>query len=319
MVKIEDLKVVTEHSFGMYGTIYKVKDDQDNYYALKIEHYITEDIHNDEIKFAQEMGSKYPDHFMTLYDYQFVDKCEHTQKYPVSIKNLAKASQKLIKKLAKSEKCVSKLYTFIDTDLKHYTFDNIYETYSIIVQLLYIMKLLGKHHYAYTDLHAGNIGLKYTDKTFIIINGHKVPTFGRLVYLIDYGAILHKDKLTKKQKYEYDDFHKFKYSIIFNMFFDNNFGKYIMDNNIKFNWQVEAKKFMKMPIYKTLMKIVNDVDFAFFLYQHLYPEEFQKGFLKDKFKGVIEDTMHIPLADYIFIYGANDERIIDYYIKKLKN
>lgn len=319
MVKIEDVTLDKEIAYGFYGTIYKVHDVNKNIYALKTEHYISKEDHEKEINFAKEMSSKYPDHFMTLYDYQYVDKCDHTQKYPFDPKILPKKTQKHIKRLAKSDKCISKLYTYIDTDLQHYTFDNKYETYSIIVQLLYIMELISKHKYAYIDLHSGNVGLKYTTKEFITIHNQKIPTYGKLVYLIDYGAILHKPDLKEYQKYSYNDFEKNKYGIVFNMFYSNDFMKYLKNNGINFNWMVELKKFSKMPVYEILMKITDDMDFAYFLYQHLYPEEFQKGILKDKFKKVIEDKMYVPLSDFIFVLGTRDERVIDYYINLLKN
>lgn len=86
MVKIKDIKVIKEIGSGMIGTTYLVKDKKNNKYALKIEKIFEKDIKKSlksniwrEIEFSNNLGKKYPDQFMYLYNYQIIKNCSNTQ------------------------------------------------------------------------------------------------------------------------------------------------------------------------------------------------------------------------------------------------
>jgi hypothetical protein len=110
------MEIIKEIGNGMFGTVYKIKKDN-KYYAMKIEHILETDLKKNlespqwrEIDFATKMNSKYPYQFIKLYDYEFIEDCDHKQKYSVDLKEFAKYHRDKINKLAKSKYCIKKIY-----------------------------------------------------------------------------------------------------------------------------------------------------------------------------------------------------------------
>ena len=100
----------------MNGIIYLCNDDKNNNYALKIQP-LNEDYINDNLKklkssyyreiyFYKFMNKKYPNYFITLYDYKIDDKCKNKKvwdtlwdEFDFTLKNLPKNQQKYYEKL----------------------------------------------------------------------------------------------------------------------------------------------------------------------------------------------------------------------------
>ena len=118
------MEIIKELGNGMFGTVYKVKKDN-KYYAMKIEHILKDDVEKNlgspqwrEIHFITKMNSIFPDQFIKLYEYEFIEDCDHVQKYSVDIKEFPKYHQNKIKKLAKSKVCIRKIYELVDGSVR---------------------------------------------------------------------------------------------------------------------------------------------------------------------------------------------------------
>jgi len=110
---------------GMMGTIYLATDPATgNKYAYKIEKMLPRDVpHNlkspywREIDFAINLANKYPDQFMTLYDWKIDEKCEHKQDFSgfdFKLEDLPKAQQNYYNRVNASPYCSIKLWSLID-------------------------------------------------------------------------------------------------------------------------------------------------------------------------------------------------------------
>ena len=202
---INQFKIIKKLGSGIIGTVY-LADYQGKRYALKIEHILEEDIKDksshvwNEIRFAKDIANKNPMQFMTLYDYDIIDKCELKQEYAIDIGILPEPTQKYLKQLAESEFCVRKIYSLVDTTLSKIEFKNLEEIYSMILQMMYIVHLMEKKGYIHGDLHPGNVGVLNTDEEFVNVLGYSVPTFGRIYQAIDFGGVLNFKTLNPKKK-----------------------------------------------------------------------------------------------------------------------
>ena len=74
-------------------------------------------------------------------------------------------------------------------------------------------------------------------------------------------------------------------------------------------------------LFKTTKAISNDIENRFIIFQILYPNEFQKVFLKDKYINTIYPTTKIDLVDFIFLLNniSNYKKIIKFCSDKLSN
>ena len=208
--------IINELGHGMFGTVYKIKY-KDKYYAMKIEHILDKDKQKNiqssvwrEIDFCEKFGRKYKDQFMQLYYYDFIDDCEHVQKYSNNLKNFDKYHKNKIIALSKSSTCIRKIYDLCDGTVKDiiHTLSN-QQIYSFIIQIAIIVNILQKSKYIHGDFHSGNIGYIKTDKKYIKYKNLNIPTFGYIFKAIDLGSVLHpKYKLNKRDKKWYKDFIK---------------------------------------------------------------------------------------------------------------
>jgi len=204
---IDDYKIIKTLGAGMIGTTYLITnndnkgDKGDKKYALKIEKILEKDVKKStksftwrEIEFCKFMNKKYPGLFMTLYDYDIIDLCNHEQKYALDLKNFPKKVQKDLKKVADSPFCSRKIYSLIDNtlqnELKEKKIKSKEEVLSIMIQLSYLIYLMHLHNYTHNDIHLGNIGIIYTKNKTMDIFGYKIPLYGRQMQLIDYGIIM---------------------------------------------------------------------------------------------------------------------------------
>ncbi len=212
-MKIEDFKILSKIGSGNEGTIFKCLNKVNNVeYAYKIEKILEERVKTinktnnpiyRELHFIDTVASKYPDYFMQLYYYWIDDKCDYYNHESSSTDNDS---------LNNSNYCIIKIYSLVDAILPDIVNKlNTKQRYSIIIQLSYIIYLLTKHKYIHGDLHIRNIGVKYVDKNKKQdIFGNMVPLYGYQIVIIDYGNVLNKKHIDKKNKKE-----KSKYSSLF--------------------------------------------------------------------------------------------------------
>lgn len=188
---------------GLFATTYLVKKNGKKY-ALKVQKY--SDFNKNNIKTELEFASvakKYPDQFMVLSEYQFIENC----KEKVGLDNIK--INKDIKKHKNSNLCINLLYSLKDNTLENFkgSFNGDLLN-SFLIQMVYIFYLLEKNRFYHQDIHLGNITFTKTNKKFIKIFGFDIPTYGYLFSLIDYGS------MTRQIPYKgYSDFASFIFEL----------------------------------------------------------------------------------------------------------
>jgi hypothetical protein len=330
-VNIDNLKINKKLGAGMLGTVYLATDENKNKYALKIEHILKKDLEKDtsskiwrEILFIKEM-SKIPNHFMKLYDYKFSEQCTHIQKYGVPLDIFPDNMQAQFKKLAESPYCIIKVF-----DLKGGSIGSLFDSgklsqnqiYSMIIQITYAISIMMKYRYIHGDLHDGNITYTKTDKKTITINNQKVPTFGYIYSIIDYGEVLSdKFKLSKleKQRWKWNQQISEISSLVEMLVDTSRFWKFMNKNKIKPDWKNIHKQFNKQPEYEIIKKFNVGDRFAMNLFAIFFPKVYQQVLSgTDKY---FEFKYLIPKGEllYIMINVNEPKKIIDYFMNKIKS
>lgn len=324
--------IIDELGNGMFGTVYKIKY-KNKYFAMKIEHISDDDkIKNiksqqwREIDFLENFAKKYKDQFMQLYHYDFIENCDHIQKYAVNLKYFEKYDRNKIIKLSKSKTCIRKIYQLIDGTVKELInkLDQ-NQIYSFILQVAIIIKILEKNGYIHGDFHSGNIGYIKTNKKYIKYNKLKIPTFGYIYKAIDFGSIMHpKYKLSKNNKIWYKNLFKKELisPLITSLINSEEYWDYIDNNNIKLNFSKYIKKLEKTNIFNIVSLQFPDItkkEFIFNIIEILYPTEFQKIILGKKYIKTIKPILHINILDIIYMFkiNFNTDKIINYFMLKL--
>lgn len=325
------MEIIKELGRGMFGTVYEIKKDN-KYYAMKIEHILETDIKKDlkspqwrEIDFITKMNSKYPDQFIKLYKYEFIEDCDHVQKYSVDLKEFGKYHRDKINKLAKSKYCIRKIYELVDGGVRDII--NILDEkqrYSMLYQLAGIVNILEKNKYIHGDFHIGNIGYIKTDKKTIKVLNHTIPTFGYIFKAIDYGSVMHPSyKLSKKDKSYYKNtFGREFMTIIQTVMMDKEkFFDFAFDNKVKLDYKKDLQKIMNSDLKDILKEYTDNKDFIFTLAEVLYPEIFQKIILGKHFINTIPISLFFNGFDFIYIITSqlNLNKIIEYCKMKINN
>ncbi len=328
---IDDYKIIKKLGYGMKGTVYLVSDKNqpDNKYAMKIEHILESDIKKDnkssvwkEIYFSEKFGNKYPDQFISLLNYDIIDNCKHIQKYPLKLDIFNKKKQDEFKELAASNYCMRKIYTLIDGVLKDIikTLSH-QQIYSMIVQVVNILDLVHLNKYTYWDLNDTNIAYIKTDKEFIDIKGHKIPTFGYLYKIIDYGLVDHISNI--HNKFDLKTFNSRiindSKKIIESLYESRKIWLYMSKYNIpSLDFKDSYILFLKTNDYKYIKTITNDKYLQMKLFYIINPKLYQELLLTKDFKRTIPIKKYLPIQDIIFFIAAEkDSDVINYFIKKL--
>jgi serine/threonine protein kinase len=205
-------KIIKELGIGIQGTVYLVKDQYNDKYAMKIEKILKS--HMDkiwrEIDFSNSMRKIKSEHFMKIHDYWLDKNCNHKQSWNKIINK--NNYNRILEKSdieSKSNYCSIKIYSFVELNLYELIKQNkinLDQYYDIFIQCLYIMYLCHQNGYLYIDWKFPNIGLVKTNNEYINIFGKNIKTHGYFVVLIDYGIILHKKyKLKNNQKIFFDN------------------------------------------------------------------------------------------------------------------
>jgi serine/threonine protein kinase len=330
MSLLSDYKIIKELGYGIYGTVYLISvPKNNNHYALKIEHIEKKDIKPNpksflwrEINFYKKFAPKYPNQFIQMYEYDFINNCIHEQKYAYSKELFPIKTQIKLNKLAKSDYCVRKVFDLVDGDISNLIEKlTIKQIYSMIIQITWIINLLHTNNYTHGDFHVGNIGWIKTPKTAkISINNKRIPTYGYIYKLIDFGMIVNKNDI-KTQK-ELKTFEKNllleKYHIIYNLT-DNKFNNYLKNYSIKWDYSKIYNEFKKTEQFKMIKPFSDSKNIQMFLFDILFPTEFQKMVLQENFKETIPRKTFIPLDDIIFFIKnyQNPKKIIKYFSEKI--
>ena len=333
-------KIIKELGYGMVGTVYLVSHNN-AMFAYKIEHILPSEYKNyknsnirGEIDFSINFANNYPNQFIKLIDYDFIKDCKHKQKYSnkLTIKNIGNYQLKYYATLAKSPYCSRKIYTLIDTsldNLKDFHKFNHKQLYSMLIQLYYGLYLMQSNGYIHSDLHTGNIGIVNTTDKYITILNKKIPTYGRIYKIIDYGGLLIASnyKKTKQLKQLYKNaelnvikkFRLFTNLLLYNkslIKIQNFFNKHKIQPK---DFNIAYEDFKKLNEFKIISKYTDDSETQFFLLNMLYPEIYKNIIYTTKFKQNIQPEATLPIEDIIFIIQSDTKllRIIHYFMDKL--
>jgi hypothetical protein len=263
---------------------------------------------------------------MQMYYYDFINDCDHEQKYSVNLKNFEKYYRNKIIKLSKSKTCIRKIYELIDGNVKDLIPKlNDKQIYSFILQLALIVKILEKNGYIHGDFHSGNIGYIETNKQYIKYGKKKIPTYGYIYKAIDFGSVLHpKYKLNIRDKKNYKDLYRCELisPLITSLIDRTKYWDFIDVNNINLNFKKDLIKFKKSKIYNSINKLFPEItndDFKYDLADLLFTSEFQKLILGKYYKNTINYIFYTNIIDIIYIYknSFNTDKIIDYFLTKI--
>jgi hypothetical protein len=334
MVRISNVVQGKEIGKGIFGTIFDGTNKNDNKYAIKIEQilkkdYLLKDTRSyksamwREIEFAETMYKLYPNHFMQLYDYDFVSSCEHKQSwngFAFKLEDLPPKYRKLYIRLQKSKYCSIKLWSRIDltlhTLLQSWKTFNYNVFYDLFIQIIYVVYLMNKHGYFHNDFHTKNIGIKYTKQKYIIIFGTKIPTHGMFVQAIDYGLVLHKKYDLKKweiNKLENDNdiFTILNTLLISFTHFKHYYKKEKIQEYVYAKINKTDYNFLKNTFSKKIKLSKENEKFLIDrLYKYLFYTKYEKQLLKSKFTIPIPPDYFLPhsiiLKIFYNIYDIKD-------------
>ena len=207
---LSNYKIIKELGHGMFATVYMIsvsKIKTKTKYALKIERIEKKDIKPNsksqvwrEINFCTKIASKYPEQFVQLVEYDFIENCTHIQKYSFDPKLFSRSKQNKLDKLAKSNYCIRKVFELIDGDLHQISNKlSLKQIYSMVIQITWAIYLIHSNGYAHADLHDRNIGwVKTAENKHLLIDKLNLPTFGYNFKLLDFGLVVGKSDLKTK-------------------------------------------------------------------------------------------------------------------------
>ena len=192
---------------GFSGSTYLVKI-KGKERALKIQHVFEKDLLNkksqiwNEIKFYKYVSDYYP-LFKKFYSYKIITDCDF-RKNNKSI-GLIVSNKNEYKKLQESKYCIEYLTSYENNTLSNILDKlSIKQIYSLILQLLFGIKILQKKKYTHNDLNIHNITYNKTKKKYIIIKINnkkfKIAIYNYIYTIIDYGNVkIQPKKFNKSQ------------------------------------------------------------------------------------------------------------------------
>ena len=335
MSLLSNYSIIKELGYGMFATVYKIQTPNKKKYALKIQHVKKSDTKPnlksiksnkssvwEEINFSINFANKYPNQFVKLYGYDFIDGCMYKQKYSFDISTFPSDLQKKFIQLSSSQYCARMVYDLIDGNL--YELDgklSIKQIYSMIIQLTYTIQLLHSVNYVHGDIHNRNIGWVKTSRTTKIKLGKlNIPTYGYIFKLIDYGMVMKKsNKMTKKEKVEFENNFENELVLLIHFMVDSAIYDYINENKIYINFDADYSKFKKTRYYNLIRKYSTNNIIQMFLFDILFPDQYQKIAFGSNYTHTIPRKLFIPFEDieYFILNYKNPNLIIKYFNNKL--
>jgi len=194
---------------GFSGSTYLVKKNGKEY-ALKIQHIFEKDLLNkksqiwDEIKFYKYVSDYYP-LFKKFYSYKIITDCDFRKNNKSIGLTVSNSYKNKYKKLQESKFCIEYLTSYENNTLSNIIDKlTIKQIYSLILQLLFGIKILQKKKYTHNDFNYHNITYTKTKKKYIIITinnkKYKIPVYNYIYTIIDYGAVkIQPKKFNKSQ------------------------------------------------------------------------------------------------------------------------
>jgi hypothetical protein len=188
--------------------------------------------------------------------------------------------------------------------------------------MTFIINLLHKNNYVHRDLHSGNIGVVKTNQKFIKIVDKNIPTCGYIYKPIDYGLVINKKNLKNKNEENiFNMWMKDELPMLIYIFTKTKFWDMVDKKKInipKFNKTYD--EFKKFDEYNFIKLLTNNKYSQMYLFEVIYPENWQRLLLGSKFKKFIPVHLLIPIEDIImFVKLDNDYlNIINYFIFALE-
>jgi hypothetical protein len=325
--------VISKISIGSEGTVYKVIKNN-KYYAMKISHILKidipkslESIHWREIDFANNLNKKHPDHFMKLYDYDIINNC-NKKYFTMDVENINPIEvRNSYINLLNSGYCSRKIYNYVQYDLNnHIEKLNLNQIYSGIIQVAFIIFLIRQSGYYHNDLGPNNIGINKTNKKYLNILGHKIPTFGYIFIALDYGKVFHDKFILRKKEKNLAILNHFRtifntYSIKFLLLHDFDTRYKLSSYTDCYDSDIIYKNFNNHDIKKIIEMYTKDESMQLTLCELLFPHIFQKISLKILPKNYNNNKTIVPKEDIIFIltHIENVELVINYLALKVFN
>lgn len=211
ILDLNNLELISELSSGWNGTIYKVKNANNNKeYILKLEKLDEYDENNNltseyyrQVDFDERISSVNPDKFMILKNHGIVLNCdyEHPKRDEVIEKANYTRKQRFLRKNSQT-KCYYLLYkpildgTF--NDVKNIIKQNELELCQFILQIVSSINIYRKEGFIHTDFSPDNIMYKLNDNKY-------------QWYIIDYGNITNNtypDSLLDLERLEQNPYYK---------------------------------------------------------------------------------------------------------------
>ena len=303
------------------------KSDKSNY-ALKIEKIIKKDIkpHNKseiwrELDFYKNFGHEFPEQFVNLIEYDFINNCEHVQKYSFDINLFPKQMQNKLKKKASSNYCIRKVFELMDGNLDEIIKKlNTKQIYSMIIQITNGIKILHSNNYVHGDFHVGNIGWTKTNDKYIIIDGLKVKTFGYRFKLIDFGQVLSNKFILDNREEKFfswlivHELGHLKYIVT-----DNNFLNGLRKKKIKVDQDKIYRKIKNTDQFEIIKNFKSDVQDQIFLFELLFEDIYQKIVMGESYIKTIPNKLFLPKEDILIIIKMYEtpDLLIKYFYSKI--
>lgn len=332
---LNNYKIIKELGHGMIGTVYLIEHDDNtnktskkNKYALKIEHIEKKDLKPNtkseiwrELNFYKNLGNKYPKQFVSLIEYDFIGDCEHNQKYSFDPKLFDKQTQNKLIKKASSEHCIRKIFDLMDGGLIGLVEKlELNQVYSMIIQISYAIKVLHSNNYIHGDLHLGNIGWIKTNNKYVNLGGLKVKTFGYQFKLIDFGLVLSKSDISnKREEKNYNELFDTELGNLKYFLVDNKFWDWFKKNNLKYDFTKLYDQLKKTNELEIIKKFTSNKNDQVFLYDILFPNQYQKILCGSHYKKTILRKMYIPMEDILVMVKIcqNPDLVIKYFYDKI--
>ena len=191
----------------------------------------------------------------------------------------------------------------------------------MIIQLTYSIQLLHSANYVHADIHNRNVGWIKTNKTTKIkIGKQMIPTYGYIFKLIDYGMVMNGlDKMTKKEKTEFNNNFTHELVLLVHFMVDSAIYDYVNENKIDMDFNADYMEFKKTRYYNLIYKYSTNKYIQMFLFDILFPTEYQKIALGEYYSGTIPRKLFIPFEDieYFILNYKTPNLIIKYFNNKL--
>lgn len=331
MSTLSNYAIIKELGYGMFADVFLIKNKTNNKkYALKVQHIEKKDLRPSkkssvwiEINFSINFANKYPSQYVKLWDYDFIDNCKSKIKIPFDINTFPINFQKKINRLNTSPYCIRKVYDLVDGDL-HQLDGKLtkLQMYSLIIQLTYSIQLIHSNNYIHGDIHDRNVGWVKTAKNHKQkIDNYQIPTYGYQFKLIDYGMVMNKsDLVTKKEKKDFEKNYENELVLLIHFMVDTAIYDYINSNKIDIDWEHDYKEFKKTRFYPLIVKYTNNEHIQMFLFDIMFPDQYQKIAFGSYYLKTIPRKLHISFDDikYFISHYKEPNQIIKYFYNKIQ-